>query len=148
MLIRRVGRNGCLLGLMSFPGPILASSYMWAPALPPRSKLPPTTRQALLFDLICRSIFNACVKLHCLPETAQYVKSTKLAARPALRILIQNKRIDHLSIIKVPILIQPYKHSPQTWHIRSKIKLLVSVYSIQCHSALTALITYHELFSS
>ena len=41
MLVRRVGRNSCLLRLMSFPGPILASSYMWAPALPPRSNHPP-----------------------------------------------------------------------------------------------------------
>ena len=37
-------------------------------------RLAPTTHHALLFDPICRSIFNGCVKLHYLPLTVQWVK--------------------------------------------------------------------------
>ena len=73
-----------------------------------------------------------------------------MAPRPALCTFITNKRIDDLYFHKIPILIQPYEQSPQTWHIGSKIALLVTqgrvdVYSIQRHSAL---ITHHVLFTS
>ena len=77
-------------------------------------------------------------------------KGANLAPRPALCTFITNKRIDDLYFHKIPILIQPYEQSPQTWHIGSKIALLVTqgrvdVYSIQRHSAL---ITHHVLFTS
>ena len=146
MLIRRIGRNGCLLGLMSFSGPILASSYMRAPTLLPRSNHLP--RALIRFDL---SQYTQCLR-----KTTLLASNCPMCSKAPnwLHVLHYAYSFQISELTTYPLSRYIFQYNLMSIHHRLGIsaqksnfslRTAVSVYSIQRHSAL---ITHHELFSS